>query len=113
MHDTTGDGHEGFVWAFRRDYPLPTFMLVGSGDTTIALKKYEGMSNNYNNLIIEYDNRVKDKKKTYLPGVEVYHLYHGSLTNRAYVDRHERVEEARADVSIRDYGGICKWIICG
>jgi hypothetical protein len=38
-------------------------------------------------------------RMTYLKGVEVSHLYHGSRKNRQYVDRHELLN---LDVDIRD-----------
>ncbi len=97
--------HPGFAWAFRRDFiePIGIFDLniLGSGDTILAsaaiqqnyiqkvwhtrtLEKYRILSE-------EYIDKFNSVKTTYYSNI-VYHLWHGSLSNRHYYNRYERFE---------------------
>lgn len=118
-------GHEGFVWGFQRDwfnkYKLPEGCFIGSGDTIFAhavLNKSIFKSHQYLYPILNtyIDNLPKDISADYLR-MNVYHLYHGSISNRQYVSRHFKISDllkSLNNININDcteYNaeGIIKW----
>ena len=93
--------HPGFAWCFRRDwYNKIGFYdkgFTGSGDVIFGLfiKKVKITdpllaSKTSEKTIQEYfkNNENYIIKSTYIPGVNIYHLYHGSRKNRQYSIRH-------------------------
>jgi hypothetical protein len=97
----------GFAWAARRDLFEDILIydknIVGSGDTFIvdclldswdihgfAAKFTPAMKEHMRN----YCSKLKSKnpKIGYIP-VDICHLYHGSLKNRSYMDRHLAILE--------------------
>jgi hypothetical protein len=92
--------HPGFAWGFRREYYNKVgffdWAVSGSGDTlstTKWLKKtlplnFKSLPRPLHNKYIEFFGKPTPKI-TYLEGVEVKHLYHGSRKNRQYSERHE------------------------
>ena len=95
--------HPGFVWAARREFiePIGIFDLniLGSGDTIFATSALQIDSNNIENLWITYANwcipyyedyylKFNNIKTTYY-SQNIYHLWHGSKTNRGYNTRYQ------------------------
>ena len=93
--------HPGFAWAItRKAYEkmggLYEKGILGSGDNIMAYafinkcihynnSKY---SDDYNNSMLEFEERAKHLRLGYVPGV-IRHYYHGKKKNRYY---HERTE---------------------
>lgn len=93
----------GFAWGAQRsffsDIGLYDKNIIGSGDTFIVdccLNSWEihGYAKKFNNAMkvdmARWQAEFNKKPLTidYLP-VDIYHLWHGSLKNRRYMDRHE------------------------
>ncbi len=92
--------HPGFAWAFRREYYNDVgyfdWAVSGSGDTLSAAKwlnkslplNFKSLPRPLHTEYIKYFNKP-NPKITYLKGVNIYHLYHGSRANRQYSERHK------------------------
>jgi hypothetical protein len=94
--------HVGFGWAFRREifnkYGFYQYAIVGSGDSLSTMAWFKqmperltiDMKTKYQSAAYtEFIKKVNPKPKmSYISG-SVYHLYHGSFTNRKYSNRHE------------------------
>lgn len=92
--------HPGFAWAFRREYYNDVgyfdWAVSGSGDTLSSAKwlnktlplNFRSLPRPLHTEYINYFSKP-NPKITYLKDVDVYHLYHGSRTNRQYSQRHE------------------------
>ena len=94
--------HSGFAWAFRRNFiePIGMFDLafMGSGDTIIgsAVTQKNCMAKEWNKLKLEsyitqskiYLNKFNGAISTYYNNNKVYHLWHGSISNRSYYSFH-------------------------
>lgn len=91
--------HPGYAWAItRKAYEkiggLYDKGILGSGDSIMALSfinKCEYMTNenyhiDYNNSMLEYQNKASKLRLGYTPGV-IRHHYHGSKQNRRYTER--------------------------
>jgi hypothetical protein len=91
--------HPGYAWAMtRKCYEklggLYDKGILGSGDSIMALSfinKCEFMNNSnyhkdYNNSMIEFQEKTKKIRLGYTPGV-IRHYYHGSKQNRQYTER--------------------------
>jgi hypothetical protein len=91
--------HPGYAWAItRKAYEkiggLYDKGILGSGDSIMALSfinKCEYMTNenyhiDYNNSMLEYQNKASKLRLGYIPGV-IRHHYHGSKQNRRYTER--------------------------
>lgn len=122
--DTTRE-HQGFVWAFNREwyktYPYRTIPICTSGGDTIIhdlLKKR-------NHHLYRYYKRYYDYIKTHnitanyaWLEAEVIHLHHGSLSNRLYNDYMDDIQRlvescgvgAIPDAVRKRADGILEWI---
>lgn len=91
--------HPGFVWGFRRDWYKKVgffdWCVSGSGDTlSVAGWMKQDFDKHFaclpRTMKVVYDEfRTMPKPRiSYLSDVHVFHLYHGTRTNRQYVDRH-------------------------
>ena len=92
--------HPGFAWAFRREYYNDVgyfdWAVSGSGDTLSVTKwlnkslplNFKSLPRPLHTEYIKYFNKP-NPKITYLKGVNIYHLYHGSRANRQYSERHK------------------------
>lgn len=91
--------HPGYAWAMtRKAYKkiggLYDKGVLGSGDNIMALSfinKCQHMNNenyneDYNNSMMEYQEKAKSLRLGYTPGV-IRHYYHGSKKNRQYTER--------------------------
>lgn len=86
-------GHPGFVWAVTRKFQetvgLPEFALCGSGDTlftncitnSVIQRSFEFVKDKVADYMMKITNVPRI---SYTPGLNIYHLYHGSLVNRGY-----------------------------
>jgi hypothetical protein len=91
--------HPGFAWGFRREWYNKVgffdWAVSGSGDTlSVAAwmkqsfpKGAHSLPKSMNSVYQDYCT-MKKPKVSYLEGIHVFHLYHGSRVNRQYVDRH-------------------------
>lgn len=95
----------GFAWAAKRevfdDIKIYDKNIVGSGDTFLVdclLDSWEihGFASKFTPAMkvhmMDYCDKLKNKnpKVGYIP-IDIYHLYHGSLKNRSYMDRHKAI----------------------
>ena len=91
--------HPGYAWAITRTAyekigGLYDKGVLGSGDNIMALSlinKCQFANNNnfhqdYNNSMLEFQNKVNKLRLGYVPGV-IRHYYHGSKQNRKYTER--------------------------
>lgn len=94
----------GFAWAARRDAfveagGLYDKNIIGSGDTFFVdcyLNSWDihGFASKFNekmkNSLYKWRDIIQDKKLKldYLP-IDICHLWHGSMKNRKYMDRHD------------------------
>jgi hypothetical protein len=94
----------GFAWAARRDFfsdlgGIYDRNIVGSGDTFLVdcyLNSWDihGFSSKFNDnmksALMDYCKKLQAKNPVvdYIP-VDVSHLWHGSMKNRKYMDRHD------------------------
>jgi len=91
--------HPGYAWACtRKAYEkmggLFEVGILGSGDNIMALSYVkkglkainENSSDDYKQAVLDFQERVKNLRLGYVPGV-VRHYYHGSKKNRRYHDR--------------------------
>ena len=114
--------HPGFAWAFRREWYNKVgyfdWAISGSGDTLSSAKwLMKTLPANFQSLpkpmFREYI-KFFDKptpKITYLKGIDVFHLYHGSRKNRQYTERHKLLdtpEDIRALIKINKEG-VYEW----
>jgi hypothetical protein len=91
--------HPGFAWAItRKAYErmggLYDKGVLGSGDSIMSLSfigKSKKMNNckfhaDYNNSMLQFQEKVKGLRLGYVPGV-IHHHYHGTKQNRQYTER--------------------------
>ena len=91
--------HPGYAWACtRKAYDkmggLFEHAILGSGDNVIALcligngikSINSGSTEDYKKHVLDYQNRIKNFRIGYVPGVMRHH-FHGSKKNRKYTDR--------------------------
>ena len=102
MIEAKSSKHSGFAWAFRRNFiePIGMFDLafMGSGDTIIgsAVTQKNYIAKEWNKLKLEsyitqskiYLNKFNGAISTYYNNNKVYHLWHGSISNRCYYSRY-------------------------
>jgi len=91
--------HPGYAWAitkqaYKKIGGIYDKGVLGSGDNIMALafiNKCEFMnnveySNDYNNSMLDYQNKASKLRLGYTPGVIIHH-FHGSKKNRNYTER--------------------------
>ena len=91
--------HPGFAWACtRKAYDkmggLYEKSILGSGDNIMMLSLLgngvkglnDKSTDNYKKSVIEYQDKVKNLRFGYVPGV-IRHYFHGSKKNRKYTER--------------------------
>jgi hypothetical protein len=95
-------GHPGFCWAFNRNFlkEIGGFFdkaIIGSGDSAIS-SIFGPTFQNFKSPFIQKEYlewKIKAKLGLRTMGyldIDIYHLYHGSINNRKYVDRHSLPE---------------------
>jgi hypothetical protein len=84
-------GHSGYVWAFRRDWldrvgGLYEYALIGGGDKCLA--HMAGVSLAWISKAYERDLPARgDFGRTWYLPYTIWHLPHGALENRRYIER--------------------------
>lgn len=114
--------HPGFGWAANKNtFPdgLYDKNIIGSGDTFMVdcmLDSWEihGFAKKFTPKMkihmSEWANNLPKLKCDYIPQT-IYHLYHGSLKNRAYMDRHDILIENDFDpeTDIKLINNVYEW----
>jgi hypothetical protein len=107
------DGHPGFAWAFTRNYfqPLGFFDLnvFHSGDSLFALSLFKIKISNffYINILCnisyfnEYCSKFNEPRITCYPQT-IYHLWHGSKSDRHYGNRYTEIHNITKDIQNKD-----------
>jgi len=98
--------HPGFAWAFRREFIEPKGIfdlnILGSGDTIVAatvlqkdLSSVEWKENSPEWMLNRYNEYYKlfEKAKVSSYNQTLYHLWHGSRSNRSYTSRYRGFKE--------------------
>lgn len=112
----------GFAWAVKREvFPDGIYdkNIIGSGDTFFVdclLDSWEihGYASKFNNKMkvdmYEWKSSLPKLTYDYLP-VDIYHLWHGSLKNRGYMDRHDMIKkydyDPKTDIVLKN--GVFEW----
>lgn len=99
------DGHNGFAWAFQRDWfrekGFYQYAILGGGDSkssSVFVKNERGneleLLEKYKDVpsMTSYIKSIKDVKLSYLNG-SIYHLFHGSIGKRNYKTRHSILKD--------------------
>lgn len=114
--------HPGFAWCMKRDWYNSVgffdYAISGSGDTlsTAAwLKKsfprnFQSLPKALQSEYTKFLNKLCPKI-TYLKGINVLHLYHGSRDNRQYAIRHKilEVNQSVLDLIKVNSDGVFEW----
>ena len=116
----------GFAWACRRDTfdhvgGIYDLNIVGSGDTFMVdcyLDSWDihGYAKKFTPAMkvhmTDYATRLRKKKLVfdYVP-VDIFHLWHGTMKNRAYMDRHDIMIKYCYDpvTDVRLENGVLEW----
>ena len=116
----------GFAWAARRDTfehvgGIYDLNIVGSGDTFMVdcyldswdiHGYYKKFTTKMKEHMMEYVENFRKKPIVldYVP-VDIFHLWHGTMKNRAYMDRHEIMIKYDYDprVDVKEENGILEW----
>ena len=115
--------HPGFAWCIRRDwykkYGFFDYAVSGSGDTLssiVWLQKRipKGFQSLPRSLVDEYEKFIKNMSPpriTFLSGMNVFHLYHGSRVNRQYSERHKllNINKSIKDMTTVNCYGVLEW----
>jgi hypothetical protein len=95
--------HPGFGWAFRRSWYRKVgffdWAISGSGDTLSSAawmkksfpKLFKSLPISLKPVYTEFFSKPAPRI-TYYSGSKIQHLYHGSKTNRQYVERHKIID---------------------
>lgn len=115
--------HPGFGWAFRREWYRKVgffdWAVSGSGDTLSSAawmektfpKIFKSLPTSLKPAYSEFSNKPAPRI-TYYANSKIQHLYHGSKTNRQYVERHKIIDselDIRKLVAINK-DGMYEWI---
>jgi hypothetical protein len=114
--------HTGFGWGMTRNFynkigKLWDYNIIGSGDSVIGRSIIQNLneekilntdslnviySEAYVKKILEYYKRFKNCKYSFLPS-RIYHLFHGDMKKRLYVQRHNLLKKFNYDTSMVNY----------
>jgi len=113
---TGHNNHPGFAWGFRRswfhDHGFFEYSIVGGGDAITVVAWADSVSNPITMMKSAYTNAFEEYKAhanprlDYVPG-KIYHLHHGSLTNRQYNTRQRAIkdiDDVRDIIRINEFG---------
>ena len=113
------DGHTGYAWAFRRDWweraGLYEYALIGGGDKCLAHMAGVELAWLPKPYLADVPPRI-ETRVNYLDGT-IWHLPHGSLEKRKYVERAATLSDAMRSLRIarlrdaveRNHDGIFEW----
>jgi hypothetical protein len=114
--------HPGFAWGMTRKWYNKVgffdWAVSGSGDTLSTAAwlgktfspKFQSLPPSIKQAYTEFLEKEKPKI-TYLRGINIYHLYHGTRANRQYVERHKMlniIEDIRNLISTNK-DGVYEW----
>jgi hypothetical protein len=119
----TFEYHPGFAWCMKRKWfkhnGFFELALSGSADTLSCaawLKKefpkgFQSLPKSIRPAYEEYKANLKEPNLTYLKGMDIYHLYHGSRVNRQYAERHKMldVDTDIRTVTFKNAEGVLQW----
>jgi hypothetical protein len=97
-------GHTGYVWAFRRDWydrvgGLYEYALIGGGDKCLA--HIAGIHLEWNGGTYRSDlPPLGDSSRTWYLPYTIWHLPHGVIEKRRYVERNDTISRAMSALSI-------------
>lgn len=115
--------HPGYAWActrtaYARMGGLFDLGVLGSGDHIMSMclmnrgltSVSKDMHEEYKHAIVEFQNKVKQLRLGYVPGV-IRHFFHGSKANRKYVERNQILLKHgwRPSMVSRDSSGLWKY----
>jgi hypothetical protein len=114
--------HPGFAWCMTREWynysGFFDYAVSGSGDTLSSsawLKKkfpenFQSLPKALRHMYSKFLNK-SCPKITYLKNTDIFHLYHGSRTNRQYSVRHKMLEVNNSieDLITKNYQGVFEW----
>lgn len=115
--------HPGFAWCMRREwfqeYGFFEYALSGGGDTLSSaawLKKefpinFQFLPRAMRPAYEKYKATLQEIRITYVKDINIYHLYHGSLTNRRYASRHRILSTVKdiSNITFKNEEGIFEW----
>jgi hypothetical protein len=97
-------GHTGYVWAFRRDWyervgGIYEYALIGGGDTCLA--HMAGINIEWKGGLYRSDlPPLGDSSRTWYLPYTIWHLPHGVIEKRRYVERNDTISRAMSALSI-------------
>ena len=114
--------HTGFGWGMTRNFynkigKLWDYNIIGSGDSVIGRSIVQNLSEeeilnrhslniiyseDYGKQILEYYKKFKNCKYSFLPS-RVYHLFHGDMKRRSYIERHFLLKKFNYNISMINY----------
>ena len=114
--------HPGFAWCMTREWynysGFFDYAVSGSGDTLSSsawLKKkfpenFQSLPKALRHMYSKFLNK-SCPKITYLKNIDIFHLYHGSRTNRQYSVRHKMldVNNSIEDLITKNCQGVFEW----
>ena len=111
------NGHPGFAWAFKRSIfkqrKLPDFCLTGGGDlvfygTNVLSSYIVPDEHSYMDKILEKYIATISMHDTVkgIVNMNIYHLYHGTIRNRRYYDRDDRMTKMIKSLNVNNIGDI-------
>jgi hypothetical protein len=115
--------HPGFAWCMQREWyeqkGFFDYAITGGGDTlssAVWLKKDLPSHIRFippviNSIYDEYKKTFEDVSITFLKGMTVFHLFHGSLSNRQYIERHKllNTDMVIQNLTFKNKDGILEW----
>lgn len=118
-----GKFHPGFAWCMRREwynkFGFFDWGVIGSGDALTSagwMKKYvpesfEQVVPAYRKQFWKFYNQPSPTM-AFIPGMEIYHLHHGSRSKRQYISRHKLLnapEDIETLIQINK-DGVYEWV---
>jgi hypothetical protein len=118
--------HPGYAWGFRREWltsnRLYPYAVIGGGDNATAAMVTGGglpqrMSSQQGSFA-KWCRGCSGRARTGVSDIPIYHLPHGTMNNRQYIKRHDRIRTALAQCGVTNIDdvieirgdGIMEWI---
>lgn len=115
--------HPGFAWCVRRDWYKKNgffdYAISGSGDTLSSLvwlkktipKGFQSLPYSLRNEYEKFIIYTEPPRITFLKGMNIFHLYHGSRVNRQYSERHKllNINKSIRDMTWYNKDGVLEW----
>jgi hypothetical protein len=115
--------HPGFAWCMQREwyqtYGFFDYALSGGSDgfsyagwlKKELSKDFQKLPQSINSIYEEFKTNVQEPTITYLRNIDIYHLYHGTLTNRRYAIRQTILNSEKniLDIICKNKDGLFEW----